>query len=406
LVSRVLIVIAAVFPVLAGVSLAMEPVQPQVGTGTLMERISKGKFSVPLSRLHQQSRIQTAKPRAVPATSLAGPVRGPRSASTSGNHKRGRSAVRIARTNPPPSPNSVVTKGKRKRPGISGFQPIPARVDQLLGGPLVISKKTAKSMRRPRIKAKALFCIDNSSNKVVLARNISEPLPIASISKLLTAMTVLDGMNLKRIVRVPDDIRQVPRHRVGLRRGDLLSVEDLLHGMLIESGNDCAEALARAYPKGGRAGFMRDTNRKALRLGAKSVRLYTPSGLDKLNTLGRKGGRDLVAKQPNVATATDVALIARHAFSYPLIRKISRKKKHIIKTRNKKKRVYHLANNDKLLHRKLPVAGAKTGYTNMAGRCIVALFKDRKSDYTVVVLNTNRHFKAAEKIYHWACKVF
>ncbi len=185
-----------------------------------------------------------------------------------------------------------------------------------------------------------------------------------------------------------------------------MSVEDLLHGMLIESGNDCAEALARAYPKGGRAGMMKAMNRKAQRLRAKSVRMYTPSGLDKLTTVGRKDGRDLVEKQPNVATASDVALIARHAFSYPLIRKISRIKKHVVKTRNKKKRVYRLANNDKLLHRKLPIAGAKTGYTNMAGRCIVALFKDRKSDYTVVVLNTKRHFKAAEKIYRWACKVF
>jgi len=356
--------------------------------------------------LHQQNRIETRKPRAVPATSPVKSTHGPRSASRSGNRTQRRPAVRVARTSPQQSSNGFNTTVKNRRPGISGFQPIPTRIDQLLGGPIVVSKKTAKSVRKPRIQAKALVCVDNSCNKVVLARNISEPLPIASISKLLSAMVVLDGMNLKRIIRVPDDIRKVPRHRVGLRPKDLLSVEDLLHGMLIESGNDCAEAVARAYPKGGRAGFIRAMNRKALKLGASSVRMYTPSGLDKLTTLGRKDGRDLVQKQPNVATASDVALIARHAFNYPLIKKISRIKRHVVRSRNKKSRVYHLANNDKLLHGKLPIAGAKTGYTNMAGRCIVALFKDRKSDYTVVVLNTNRHFKAAEKIYRWACKVF
>jgi len=257
---------------------------------------------------------------------------------------------------------------------------------------------------KPPVRAKAMFCLDCSSNKVVLAKNTSEPLPIASITKLLTAMIVIDEMNLESVLEVPDDIKQVERHVVGLKAGDLLTVRDLLHGMLIESGNDCAEVLARGYPKGGRTGFIAAMNKRAGRLGAAQTTIYTPSGLDMKFLLGRKEGRSLASRKPNTATAQEVAVIAMEAFKYPLIREISSMKTYSMRTHNQPARTYPLASNDRLLHRNLPIAGAKTGYTGMAGKCIVALFKDQKSDYIVVVLNTPQHFKAAEKIYRWACK--
>jgi len=253
----------------------------------------------------------------------------------------------------------------------------------------------------PKVKARALFCLDCSSNKVMLAQNISEPLPIASITKLLTAMSVIDGMNLDAVLEVPSDIAEIERHKVGIRPGDRLTVRDLLHGMLIESGNDCAEALAAHYPRGGRAGLISDMNRLADRIGASRTRVFTPSGLDQKMALGRTNGRNLLGKKANVATAQDVAIIAKHAFAYPLIRQISSMKTYTMRTQNSTPRNYVLASNDKLLGR-LPVAGAKTGYTNMAGRCIVALFNDGPSERMVVILNTPKHFKAAEKIYRWA----
>ncbi len=265
----------------------------------------------------------------------------------------------------------------------------------------ILSKASTENLK---IKAKALYCVDRSSNKIILAENVSSPLPIASITKLLTAMVVIDDMKLDSRIVTPHDIREVEKHTVGIRPGDIFSVQDLLHGMLIESGNDCAEALARAYPKGGRAGFIKAMNRKAEELGASSVKIFTPSGLDHKFIIGRKDGRELQAKKPNISTAQDVALIADHAFKYPLIAQISSSKKHTMRTLNEKPRDYPLYTNDKLLDRNLPVAGAKTGFTNMAGKCIVALFKDDDKEHLVVVLNTAQHFKAAEKIYRWAAK--
>lgn len=259
---------------------------------------------------------------------------------------------------------------------------------------------------QPRVTAKAMLCLDKSSNRVVLAENESAPLPIASITKLLTAMVVIDNMDLDAIVETPVDIREVEKHVIGIRPGDLFTIRDLLHGMLIESGNDCAEAVARAYSRGGRAAFVEAMNRKARELGLSHVKIYTPSGLDDKFVVGRKDGRELVGKRPNVATAEDVAKLANHAFKYPLIAEISSSKTYVMKSLNPKPREYHLVSNDKLLRTDLPVAGAKTGFTNLAGKCIVALFKDDNREHLVVVLNTPHHFKAAEKIYRWACKIF
>jgi D-alanyl-D-alanine carboxypeptidase len=251
-----------------------------------------------------------------------------------------------------------------------------------------------------------MYCVDCSNNRVVLAENTSQPMPIASITKLLTAMTVIDEMKLDAVLDVPSDIQQVERHKVGIRPGERFTVSDLLHGMLIESGNDCAEVLARSYPKGGREGFISVMNRRAARIGAAKTTIHTPSGLDMRFLLGRKGGRNLETRRPNTASAEDVAAIAKEAFTYPLIRRISSMKSHTMRTQGLPARDYPLASNDKLLSRNLPVAGAKTGFTSLAGRCIVALFKDDKKDYMVVVLNSPHHFKAAEKIYRWACKAF
>jgi D-alanyl-D-alanine carboxypeptidase len=219
-------------------------------------------------------------------------------------------------------------------------------------------------------------------------------------------MTVIDEMDLEKVLEVPKDIKGVERHVVGIKPGDMISVKDLLYGLLVASGNDCAEVLARAYPKGGRKGFMAAMNSRAGQIGATNTTIFTPSGLDM-----KVGGEGKIASDPtsrmaNTASAEDVALIARRAFSYPLISKVSSTKTYTMRTRNPKPREYRLASNDKLLHRGLPIAGAKTGYTDAAGKCIVALFRDQKKEHLVVLLNTPKHFTAAERIYRWASRNF
>lgn len=258
----------------------------------------------------------------------------------------------------------------------------------------------------PGVKAKAMLCVDCSANEIRLAENSSSPLPIASLTKLLTAMTVIDEMDLEGVLEVPKDIKGVERHVVGIKPGDKLSVRDLLYGLLVASGNDCAEVLARAYPKGGRKGFVSALNRRAKEIGATHTTLFSPSGLDTKVEGEGKNGSEPASKLFNSASAEDVALIARHAFTYPLITKISSTKTYTMRTRNPRPRDYRIGSNDKLLLRGLPIAGAKTGYTDAAGKCIVALFKDQKKEHLVVLLNSPKHFTAAERIYRWASRNF
>ncbi len=400
--NRILQLVVGLCIIAGGIAFALEPVRTETSMAELVLKMGRGHISVPTPERrsrptraskgngsqHSSRKTVSRRPALPPVPGVRGDLNGTvlRPASRSKHSLR-----------------SMVLPELRLRPGT-----IPAKKSSksTLRMPSSSTRKKTAVLRSPRVRAKAMYCVDCSSNRVVLAENISQPLPIASITKLLTAMTAIDEMNLNRVLTVPPDIRKVPRHRVGLRPGDRLTVKDVLHGMLIESGNDCAEVIARAYPKGGRKGFLEAMARKARRIGAASTKIYTPSGLDRLMILGRKDSRDLPARKPNTASARDVAVIAQHAFQYPLIRRIASMKQYTMSTRNAKPRNYRLVTNDKLLSRKLPVLGAKTGYTNLAGRCIVALFKNRGKEHMVVVLNTRRHFKAAEKIYRWACKTF
>jgi D-alanyl-D-alanine carboxypeptidase len=386
----------------------MDPVGSRASMDEMVKKMGTGKPSAPQSPVRPVPVIEKPKPPTALPASIA-PVRPQSAAPMPSNIVREREPIQLKALVQPTQPKisggtSNKANGNSSGTSTNGF----SKVTALLGQPPKTAPDQASfrksAVAAPRVQAKALFCVDCSSNKVMLADNVSEPLPIASITKLLTAMVVIDGMDLDKVVEVPNDIAEVEPHKVGIRPGDRFTVSDLLHGMLIESGNDCAEVLARSYGRGGRYGFIARMNRRAAELGASRTVIYTPSGLDAKQALGRKEGRTLEAKKWNMATAEDVATIARKAFSYPLIRKIAGMKTYTMRTQNQVSREYRLASNDKLLNKNLPVAGAKTGFTNKAGRCIVALFSDQMKEHVVVVLNSPQHFKAAEKIYRWACK--
>ncbi len=391
----------------AGDLWALEPVATEYSLDAMVKQVVRGESIVPGAKGESGPREKSTDPSpvAIHAVGSGHPWSlAPLPAAAKPGEGRARAVPARVRQRPTTPTRQPLTK-KPLQAG-HAVQALPAPLENLIGAPLESEKSSKSGTKKPKVRARALYCLDCTSNKVVLAKNVSEPLPIASITKLLTAMTVIDEMNLNRVVTIPKDIRLVPQKRVGIRPGDQLTVKDLLHGMLIESGNDCAEALARAYPKGGKRKFMELMNRKAASIGAESTKAYTPSGLDLRITVGRKDGEPLVARRSNIASAEDVARIARKAFTYPLIQEISSMKRYVMRSRKKKWRNYVLNTNDRLLNRPLPVAGAKTGYTNLAGRCIVAMFKDDNKDYLVVVLNSPRHFNAAERIYRWAVKAF
>jgi len=260
------------------------------------------------------------------------------------------------------------------------------------------AKKAPKATqkRSREVQAKAVYCVNLASNETLMSRNPDQRLPVASLTKLVTALVALDRMSLDQKLTVPDEVKTIPKSVVGLKPGDQVSVKDLLHGLLMRSGNDCAETLACAYP-GGRKEFIKDMNKKVRRMGTRHTVFHTPSGLDAKVECSKKEGK---APQllTNVSTAREMARIARVAFSNTTIRAICLKQSHVIASTNSN-HSYRVKSTNKLLRDNLPLIGGKTGYTARAGHCLASEFTPGKNVLLIVVLGSPDHFRDTRLVY-------
>jgi D-alanyl-D-alanine carboxypeptidase len=268
-----------------------------------------------------------------------------------------------------------------------------------------IAKQAAKKKKNTRrtsrtVQAKAAYCVNLANQETLLARNADKPMPVASLTKLVTALVTLDRMQLDRKVTVPDHIKKVPKTVVGLKPGDMLTVNDLLHGLLIGSGNDCAETLACAYP-GGKSQFLRAMNKKVRELGTTHTVFYTPSGLDR--KVAAKDGDATEEADSNLSTAREMARISRAAFANNIIKSICLKKFHVLAGNDGSKK-YRVSNTNKLLRDRLPLAGGKTGFTCRAGHCLATAFNPGRNNFLIVVLGSPDHFGDTRLIYRDALK--
>lgn len=263
------------------------------------------------------------------------------------------------------------------------------------------SKRKHRRARRG-VEAKAVYCVDLKNKQTLLARNPDKRLPVASLTKLVTALVALEHTPLNRKVTVPANIRKTPKSVVGLRPGDRVSVKDLLHGLLISSGNDCAEALAHAFP-GGRKKFIRAMNRKVRAMGTKRTVFYNPSGLD-IKTFGGGKNKKAVRVRSNVSTAREMALITRVAFANRIIRTICHKKSYVMASA-RRKGGYRIRTTNKLLRASnLPLVGGKTGYTCSAGHCLASAFTPGRNLFLIVVLGSPDHFRDTRLVYQKALR--
>jgi len=265
-----------------------------------------------------------------------------------------------------------------------------------------IKKKIKKQVPSTQsVQAKAVYCVNVAKNETLISRNPDQKLPVASLTKLVTALVALEHFSPAQKIAVPDDIKNTPKSVVGLKPGDKVSTEDLLHGLLIGSGNDCAETLAAAFP-GGRKRFVKAMNKKTRELGTRQTVFYTPSGLDRKIT-SHEDGKASVEVDSNQSTAREIALIARVAFANETIRSICMKKSHVISSAVKDEG-YPVRTTNKLLRDNLPLAGGKTGFTARAGHCLATEFRPGRNVFLIVVLGSPDHFKDTRLVYRKALK--
>lgn len=217
-------------------------------------------------------------------------------------------------------------------------------------------------MRAPTVvSAASAILMDAGTGEVLFEQNADDPRPPASITKILTALVILERGVLSDTVVVSQAAASAGGYRLGLRRGQRISLEDLLSAILIRSANDAAVAAAE-HVGSGMAGFVAMMNAKAEELGMYHSHFENPHGLD---------------EPGHYTTARDMAVLARVAMTHPYFAQLVRTREATVTIwqvghRGLKARARTILSHNKLLGRVEGADGIKTGYTDAAGRCLVA----------------------------------
>jgi len=223
----------------------------------------------------------------------------------------------------------------------------------------------------PELKSSAALVIDQSG-RTLFAKNVDHVVPIASITKLMTAMVVIDaGLPLTEQIVISEDDKDLlkgTRSRLGI--GTVLTRRDLLHLALMASENRAAEALSRVYP-GGTKAFVAAMNQKAVELGMWRTRFVDGTGLS----------------SDNVSTAQDLTRMVAAAYHYPLIREFTTDTGTTVQMANGRTMNYNNSNRLVKSH-EWQIGLSKTGYISEAGRCLVMQAKIAGKPVIIVLLDS------------------
>jgi serine-type D-Ala-D-Ala carboxypeptidase (penicillin-binding protein 5/6) len=266
-----------------------------------------------------------------------------------------------------------------QKPGARGPLPTrrPVQPLTLLSGPPALHGRRID----PPLRARSAILVDAHTGRVLWALRPHRRRPIASTTKIMTALLALQRLPLHARVTVDPEATQVPLIKEGLRPHERVRTWKLLYGLLLYSGNDDATALAIAAG-GSRRGFLALMNDEARRLGLHDTHFNSPSG---------------ALDSRNFSTASDLAALTRYALRDARFRRI-------VRTRFKRVRwsaptyAKEYVNKNLLLSRYRGANGVKTGYTDKAGHCLVASAKRGSVELIAVVLRSGNTYGDARRL--------
>ncbi len=224
-----------------------------------------------------------------------------------------------------------------------------------------------------KLRSRAALVFDERDNEVIIGRNIKEVMPVASLSKLMTAMVILDAeYDMSKVITITkDDKDRIRYSRSRLRKGMKFSREDLLLITLAASENRAARALARTWP-GGIDDFVKAMNLKATELGLTNTKFADPAGLS----------------NENVSTAQELMKIVKAASNYQMIREFTTQTKESITDLNSGREV-SFGNTNRLVKKVTwPITLSKTGFTSEAGNCLVMQTEINDRPVIIVLLES------------------
>ena len=251
-------------------------------------------------------------------------------------------------------------------------------VNHFVNKSLIPVKVDAMALNVANTSAKAMIVMETLHDKVLYSKNKDMQLPMASTTKIVTAITVIENCdNLDELITVPRKATLVEGSSIYLRENEKLSIRDLLYGLMLQSGNDAAETLALHIGDGSIERFAELMNETAKKCGAQNSNFVTPHGLD---------------DKDHYTTAYDLAKITSYALKNPVFQEIVSTKKYVIKaTEHNTART--LLNKNKLLNSLEGCDGVKTGYTKKSGRCLVSSCTRDGMQVVCVVLNDGPMFE-------------
>jgi len=225
------------------------------------------------------------------------------------------------------------------------------------------------------IAAQAGLVVNLTKNKLLYAKGANQVMPIASLTKIMTVLAALESAPLEQKMIISYQAARVGEATMNLVAGEKLTLEELLYGLMLVSGNDAAFAIAENVA--GRSSlFVNLMNEKAKSLGLENTKFYNPHGLDQASS------------QNNYSTAYELAILAKYTLDkFPKFRNIVGTD-NITLNPSKDHKQYWLTNNLGLDKTYPGLVGIKPGYTDAAGYCLVGLIERESEEMLVVLLNS------------------
>ncbi len=222
---------------------------------------------------------------------------------------------------------------------------------------------------QPFVLGSSALIVEMGSDKILFDKNSRERRPIASLTKIMTAILVLEHSDLTKKIKISAEAASIGENAMGISADEVYSIEELLDGLLLNSGNDAAYALAEGVA-GSKPEFVKWMNIKAQELGLVDTVFTDPSGLD----------------DGNISTAQDLVKLTRYALNHQKFRDIVKLKEKYLASNSHKD--LFLENQTNLLSTYPGVYGVKTGYTEAAGLCLVTYASNDGHELIGVVLSS------------------
>lgn len=239
----------------------------------------------------------------------------------------------------------------------------------------------------PSFTARSVVALDIDSMVGLYQKNPGERVSPASTTKIMTALVALDYYSLNQVLTVGEF--EVEGNMIDLVSGEEITVENLLYGLLVGSGNDAALVLAQNYP-GGTTGFLLAMNKKAAQLQLENTRFANPTGLD---------------EEGHFSTALDLARLTVEAIKNPTFSRIVSVPSLVI-TDVSGQKTHFLENTNELIGKLEGVKGVKTGWTQNAGECLIALTERNGEKIVTVLLGSEDRFGETQALINWVFENF